>query len=208
MGYYLNRELHDELVITGSKTNDDTLPEIEVFNNDSIYLKLEGIEVPVPEEIREVFTNPEAVSLIRVIIEWGDGEKTSLTPENYERSTSAIGTQYDSWLNNKHTYHFHEKVDKVNLKITLYNSINHKVVIDVPIKVRYKSLSELNVRYELVSANITNSNTVSYVINDASTKQMMVVGSLADDWTEDKSFYDKSKMWLEKDNNGTQSTSL
>lgn len=205
MGYYLNQELHDELIITGPYTEDLVMDEIEVFNNDSIYLKLEGIEVP---NTIEELTNPEAVSLIRVIIEWGDGEKTSLTPENYERATSTIGTQYDSWLNNSHTYHFHEQVEDVELKVTLYNTINYKVVIKVPIKVRYKSISELNVRYELVSANITNSNTVSYVINDASTKQMMVVGSLADDWTEDKTFYDKTKLWLEKANNSIQATSL
>lgn len=205
MGYYLNQELYDELIITGSYTENTVLDEIEVFNNDSIYLKLEGIEVP---NMIENLTNPESVSLIRVIIEWGDGEKTSLTPENYQRATSTIGTQYDSWLNNSHTYHFHEKIDSVELKVILYNTTNHKVVISVPIKVRYKSISELNVRYELVSANITNSNTVSYVINDASTKQMMVVGSLADDWTEDKSFYDKNKTWLEKSNDILQTTSF
>lgn len=193
MSYYKNQTLFEELIITGTQEEDYYYGEIDIFNNDSIYLKLEGISLP--NKNIDNLTNEESVSLLRVDIEWGDGETTTLTPVNFVQNQETTGSIIDSWLNNSHTYHFYEEVDKTKLKIKLYNTLNDSVTITVDINVRYKSISEAGVRYELVSANITNDNRVSYIINEGSTKQMIVLNSVAEDWVEDKSFYDKTKLF-------------
>lgn len=194
MPYYQDQVIYDELVInelydSGTKE----LKPIDIFNNTEIILKLDGISVK--SSITEKFTNPESVSLLRIDIEWGDGVKETITPKNYQSTSFEYEVEMSNWYTKRHTYHFYEEVAKTDLYITVYNTLNDKVVIKQPINLKYKSISEENVRYELISANITNDNTVSYVINDANTKQMIVVNSVAEDWLEDKSFVDKTKLF-------------
>lgn len=191
MSFYRAQELLDELVVSGVQEDGTELDEIEIFNNSEITLKLDGVTVAPSVDI----TNKDTVGLLRIDIDWGDGQKDTITPKNYQSTAADYETEMSEWFTKRHAYHFYEEVKKTYLVITIYNTLNDKAVITQPITLKYKSISEDNVRYELISANITNDNTVSYVINDATTKQMIVVNSVAEDWLEDKSFYDRTKLF-------------
>lgn len=188
MGYYQNQQYFEELVIEGEfypgTYSKDT---IDMFNNDSIFLKLEGLTVASDDEL---LVNSQNISILCIIIDWGDGKKDTLSPENFKVTGPAVA-YYESWMNKSHEYHFHNGIDKTDLIITIYNTKNEKTVITIPIRIKIKSLAETRAKFELISANITNDNKVSYIINDATTKQMIILNSVQDDWTENKSFLDK-----------------
>lgn len=196
MGYYREQQYFNDLTISGIyRPGISYEPIIDLFNNDDIYLKLEGIEI---ESDSEKLTNPGNISILCIVIDWGDGKTDKLTPENFVKNASTIGTVYDSWMNKGHEYHLHKWTDKIELKITIYSTMNEKIVIIVPIQIKLKTFTESRAKFELISANITNDNRISYVINDATTKQMIVLNSAKDDWPENKFFLDKNDRFLEQ----------
>lgn len=184
MGYYHNEQYEEELIIAGNMTPGVIEWErIAIYNNDTVTLNLQKLFLQQSFDI----TNPEAISLIKIVIDWGDGNKTSLSPAVFTKQ-STIGTSPDDWRKTSHTYHFKQEIDSTELVIKVYNTLNDLLVIIIPVDVQYKSILEYGTSFELISANITNENKVSYVINDAKEAQMIVVQSVVEDWTNGRKF--------------------
>lgn len=189
MGYYLDQLYYEDLVVADTLEPGTTEKKtIDIFNNDSLYLVLENVEIAPGDKS---LTNPDSISILTIVIDWGDGKKDQLNPENFARKKSGAQQFVISWMNIWHTYHFHDGTTDSQITITIYDNANNKYIVIIPLRIKLKSLAETRAKFELISANITNDNQVSYVIHDATTKQMIVLKSKQEDWTENKSFLDK-----------------
>lgn len=186
MGFYQNEQYVEELVIAGNmKPGVIEWEHIAIYNNDTISLNLKDLFLLQSFEI----SNPDAVSIIKIVIEWGDNNKSVLAPVVFTKQ-STIGTVANDWKKISHEYHFKEQIESTELTITVYNTLNDCLIIRIPIDIQYKSILEYNKLFELISANITNDNKVSYVINDAQENQMIVVQSVVEDWSAGRKFED------------------
>jgi hypothetical protein len=59
--------------------------------------------------------------------------------------------------------------------ISLYNTFNDKVVIYIPYKLVYKSFYDLGIEYDMMSANVTNDNRSSFVLNNKVDDKIIIV---------------------------------
>lgn len=179
MGFYLNEQFEEQLVISGEiESGVINWNPIAIYNNDTIILDLQKLSVIGSFEV----VNPDAISLIKIVVDWGDGNKTSASPAVFAKQ-STIGTKSNDWRLVSHTYHLKEEIDSTEIIITVYNTLNDCLTIKIPVQIQYKSILEYGTSFELISANLTNDNKVSYVINDTKEAQMIVAQSVVEDWS-------------------------
>lgn len=172
MSFFRDKKQLNTLVITGShSTSEETLEEITLMNNSVLNLNLSGITVtPSNPDI----TNVDQVVTLKIIIDWGDGETESISPY-FTVQDSSINVKAQEWDNVSHTYALHSENGDLTLKIRVFNSLKDCTTLLIPVKVQFQSILESGAKLKLISANITNSNEVSYVLNNIKDKSNMIV---------------------------------
>lgn len=175
MAFFRNNQQLDVLNITGAFNSGTMVEEtIKLPNNTELKLNLDGLSVnPSNQDL----TNLDQISTIKIVIDWGDGKSDSISPP-FVKKGSSINTKYDPWTTISHTYSLNSENNELSLVIYVYNSINDCLIITVPIIIQFQSLLDSGAKLVLVSANITNDNKVSYVLNNSVEKSNFVVGSL------------------------------
>lgn len=164
----------DSLVISGQfDPGIVTLDPIKLPNNTSLKIDLSGVTVnPSNQEI----TNPEQISILKIVIKWGDGSSNTIAPL-FEKQTSSINTKFEDWTVTSHTYSLGDTQTELTLEIDVYNSLNDCATLLVPITIQFQSLLESGAKLNLISANITNDNRVSYVLNNTAQQASFVVST-------------------------------
>ena len=176
MAFFRGSEQLDTLTITGAYSADNhTLTSIKLPNNSTLKLNLAGISVTPSNQ---KLTNVDQIITLKIIIDWGDGNIETVSPY-YHVAESSINAKYQEWSSISHLYSLHDENIKPSLKIEVFNSLKDCATIIIPITIQYQSLLESGAKFVLVSANITNDNQVSYVLNNTADKSSFVVSSKA-----------------------------
>lgn len=175
MSFFSGNQQLDVLNITGSyESGTRTLGAIRLQNNSKLDINLDGLSVlPSNKQLK----NPEQVTTLKIIIEWGDGDSESIAPF-FQISDSSINVKFDPWTSVSHTYSLNTLDGDLTLSIYVYNSLNDCLRIDVPVTIQFQSLLESGAKFHLVSANITNDNKVSYVLNNSTNKASFVISTM------------------------------
>lgn len=184
MGYYYNKNNYDTYVISKlySGNDVDNRDVIEINNNESITIDLRNV-IFKSEEI-----GVNNVYLNKFIVDWGDGEITKSSRKiNYDKS-SLKQQNDDSWKIVSHLFNNNKKLNYDDVSeemlpriiITLYNIFNNKTVITIPYKVVYKTLYDIGSKFEILSANVSNSNLGQYVLKENQSGSTAIVQ--AKDW--------------------------
>lgn len=175
MSFFRENQQLDVLNITGAyEAGTQVLEPIRLLNNSELKLNLTGLTVnPSNKELK----NPEQITTLKIVIDWGDGNTESLSPI-FEVKNSTINTVYEPWTVTSHNYSLKSENNNLSLVISVYNTMNDCLVIDIPVIIEFQSLLESCAKLNLVSANITNDNKVSYVINNSTEESNFVVSSV------------------------------
>ena len=175
LAFFRNNQQLDTLVVTGSyDSGTRTETAIKLPNNTVLNLDLAGLSV---KPSNKLLSNPEQVATLKIVIEWGDGKSDTIAPF-FQVKRSSINTKFDPWSKISHTYSLKTQTSSINLKIFVYNSLNDCLIITVPITIQFQSLLDSGAKLNLVTANVTNDNKVSYVINNSVEKSNFVVGTV------------------------------
>lgn len=150
---------------------------IEIFNNDEFILDFDGVVFQNND------TSIKGVEIIKVKIDWGDNTSDTYIKKLYSASSSLGIFNQQNWKIVKHTFN----VDKLNvyltddvrvlpkITVTFYSSFDDRVTIYIPYKLVYKSFYDLGIQYNLKSANVSNQNRSSFVLNDKRDDSLIVV---------------------------------
>lgn len=172
MSFLLGREQLNTLILTGAhKPGEETLAGITLANNSSLNLNFSGITVtPSNPEI----SNVDQIVTLKIIIDWGDGETESISPY-FSVQDSSINIKPQTWDDVTHKYVLHTENGNIILKIQVFNSLKDCATLLIPVTVKFESILESRAKFRLVSANITNNNNVSYVLNNIADNANMIV---------------------------------
>ena len=191
--YAVIREITD-IIEYDSKLRIITKPEIIIINNEKITFNFKNYKLSYytmalasqedklfeteEKEKRIIETeNTETLSpyeKIKIKINFGDGVKQTLnkplTHKNYILKKDEI------WDSTEHFYSFEDEKyynDKQHIVIEIKNieGITDKIII--PFTVLNTVASEYNVKMDLISANLTNDNDVSFVFNILNDNQLV-----------------------------------
>lgn len=191
--YMVIRESTD-IIEYDSKLRIITKPEIIIINNEKITFNFENYKLSyytmaLASQVNKLFEteekekriieteNTEALSpyeKIKIKINFGDGLKQTLdkplTYKNYILKKDEI------WDSTEHFYSFEDEKyynGKQHIVIEIKNieGITDKIII--PFTVLNTVASEYNVKMDLVSANLTNDNDVSFVFNILNDNQLV-----------------------------------
>lgn len=161
MSYFYKNKIYDSYSFDSTiYANDGDVfinDYIEIFNNEEIVLDFSNTDLVCSNE------KIKGSELHKIKIDWGDDTEDVLV-KTLEDKLSTIGNEYESWRVARHLYNtdkrnFYLTNDVVSLpKITvfLYNTYNDIIKISIPFKLVYKSLYDLNCRFDLISANTGN----------------------------------------------------
>ena len=175
MPFFRNNQQLDVLNITGAfepGTRQET--GIRLQNNTELNLNLDGLVVN--PSIKNL-SNVDQIKNLKIVIDWGDGKSDQLSPI-FEVKNSTINTKYKPWTSTSHRYSLATQESNLTLTIYVYNHLNDCLIVKVPITIQFQSLLDSHAKLNLVSANITNDNKVSYVINNSVEKSNFIVGTL------------------------------
>jgi hypothetical protein len=170
-----------------------TKPTIVLINNESLkfnfekyiltyYTKAladENINI-ISNEIKNKaisVENAEKISpydKIKIKIDFGDGNKEVLSKPLTHKEYILYGN--DTWYSTTHFYSFNDKkyfenINYITAEIRNIEGIVDKVVI--PFIVLNSSAADYNVKLDLISANLTNSNDISFVFNILNDNQIV-----------------------------------
>jgi hypothetical protein len=191
--YMVIRESTD-IIEYGSKLRIITKPEIIIINNEKITFNFENYKLSyytmaLASQVNKLFEteekekriieteNTETLSpyeKIKIKINFGDGLKQTLdkplTHKNYILKKDEI------WDSTEHFYSFEDEKyynSKQHIIIEIKNieGIMDKIII--PFTVLNTVASEYNVKMDLISANLTNDNNISFVFNILNDNQLV-----------------------------------
>lgn len=176
MSFFVGDQQLDVLNVTGSyNAGTRTLSSVRIQNNSDITLNVEGLKV---NPNNPQLSNPDQVTTLKIVIDWGDGNTESIAPFFIVKNSS-INVKHDPWYVVSHTYSLYTQQTNLNITIYVYNSLNDCLIITIPVVMQFQSLLESGAKLNLVSANITNDNRVSYVINNSTEDSNFVVASIS-----------------------------
>ena len=180
MSYFLNNKIYDVYTIDGTVyANDGDIIKneyIEIFNNEEIVLDFSKMSMVCSNE------QIKGSELHKIKINWGDGTEDILVKDLADKGSS-LNTVFQSWRQVKHLYN----TDKRNVYLTediksfpeiviyFYNTYNDIVKLVIPFKLVYKSLYDLNCRFDLVSANTGNDYLTTFVFKEGVGDSLSVV---------------------------------
>lgn len=175
MSFFCNNQQLDVLNITGAFDPGTKVETgIKLPNNTELNLNLAGLSV---NPSNKSLSNLDQIKTLKIVVDWGDGNTEKLSPP-FEIKNSSINTKYDPWTSISHRYSLGSQTSDLTLTIYVYNHLNDCLIVTVPITIQFQSLLDSRAKLNLVSANITNDNRVSYVINNSVEKSNFVVESL------------------------------
>ena len=183
MSYFYKNKIYDSYSFDSTiYANDGDVfinDYIEIFNNEEIVLDFSNTDLVCSNE------KIKGSELHKIKIDWGDDTEDVLV-KTLEDKLSTIGNEYESWRVARHLYNtdkrnFYLTNDVVSLpKITvfLYNTYNDIIKISIPFKLVYKSLYDLNCRFDLISANTGNDCQTTFVMKEGQGNSISIVQSI------------------------------
>ena len=123
--------------------------------------------------------------LHKIKIDWGDGTEDILVKDLSDRGSS-LNTVFQSWKRISHLYNSDKKkvylTEDVkslsSINIYFYNTYNDVIRLVIPFKLVYKSLYDLNCRFDLVSANTGNDYLTTFVFKEGLGNSLSVVQNI------------------------------
>ena len=172
MAFLRGEQQLNTLILTGKhRAEDEVLEGITLANNTTLNVNMAGISViPSNPDI----SNVDQVVTLKIIIDWGDGKSESISPY-FTVKDSSINVKAQEWDNVSHTYALHTDDGDLTLTIRVFNSLKDCATLVIPVTVKFLSILESRAKFKLISANITNNNNVSYVLNNARDKSNIIV---------------------------------
>lgn len=171
MSFYLNGVSQDTLKISGQyKTGTHLLSTIAIVNSEHFAVDLTELVV---------VNNGQKLEIIKAIVQFGNREPIISSPVieiKDEFNTLAGKDEVDFRLFDVNVM-FQEGEQKGTLTITVYDSSGSTVEFLVPYTAVLKSISDYGSEFDIVNANITNDDIVSYVLAQRSTDTVMFVAS-------------------------------
>lgn len=187
MSYFSNNKLYDYYEVNKFNVGSGYIqePTIEILNNEEILFDFSALDVRASSI---GILNYSDVETTKIHIDWGDGNVDRISKPLISNK-STIGTyKPNQWKVIKHLFNvekrYQYKTDDTKylpkIKITAYNSIDDRFVIEIPYKILYKTLYDIGSEISLFSANTTNTNKVSYTLKQKNSDSLIVLNSL--DW--------------------------
>lgn len=191
--YAVIRE-NTDIIEYDSKLRIITKPEIIIINNEKITFNFENYKLSyytmaLASQVNKLFEteekqkriieteNTETLSpyeKIKIKINFGDGVKQTLSkPLTYK---NYILKKDEIWDSTEHFYSFEDEKyyngqQNIIIEIKNIEGITDKIII--PFTVLNTVASEYNVKMDLISANLTNDNNVSFVFNILNDNQLV-----------------------------------
>lgn len=109
---------------------------------------------------------PVETCLYKIIIDFKDGTKVTL-------QRPIIGTG-NSWMVLDHIFNFQNDVEEDVIDMHLYNLYGFETHLKLKFKVKQLSLQSQGIELSLVSANMDNNKSVSYIFNDLNENQLLL----------------------------------
>lgn len=163
--------LHD--LLNSFNENEDY---ITIENNSSMTFDISNLE-------------DDGFKVMKAAISFGDGIRKVYSAPIKRNVSSLINTQQTEWRVITHNFSFskrYEYADDIQVKnlpkieILLFYPTGKIESVNIPFRVSYKSLLEMNSQYDVLSANLTNQNTNSFVLQKVSDESKLIVSSK--DW--------------------------
>lgn len=183
MSYFLNNKIYDVYSIDSTVyVNDGDIIKneyIEIFNNEELILDFTKMNMICSNE------QIKGSELHKIKINWGDGTEDILVKDLADKGSS-LNTIFQSWRRVSHLYN----TDKRNVYLTeditslpeivihFYNTYNDVIKLVIPFKLVYKSLYDLNCRFDIVSANTGNDYLTTFVFKEGVGDSLSVVQSI------------------------------
>lgn len=170
MAVYVNGEQTDTFVISGEYSiGEYSLPAIDVINSEPFSVDLDELVIE---------NNGQKLEIIKVSVQIDDKEVVTSTPSIDLRASSIQTTTSDSFKTVTINASFNEDESSGTLTVIAYDASGSSVVFKIPYNVLFKSISEYGSEFDLLQANITNSDAVSYVLSHRKENAVLFVRSL------------------------------
>lgn len=197
--YYIIRENEDKISYI-SKIRIVEKPQIVIINNEDITFNLknyvlnyyesiissqkeEGLKVEKSNEyiIVEKSEKPSPYEKIKIKIDFGDGHKANLVKPLTHKELILNGSS--DWSIIKHHYSFNdkkyfEKINYIVIEVKNIEGLIDKIVI--PFTILSSLAADYNLKMDLLSANLTNDNNISFVFNILNNNQIVFASNKED----------------------------
>lgn len=146
-----------------------------VYNtfNKSIFDKTEPITIINGEDISFDFSSELETGLMKVTIICN--EDRNIVQKPFIPANAAIVVNENEWCKFSQNFSFSKEESNGTITIKLEYEKADTLSKTFDYNVYYKSLEELNVNFELIGANLTNNNKVSYLIKNKTTDTLIIV---------------------------------
>ena len=183
MSYFYKNRIYDAYVIDRTiYANDGDVfvnDFIEIFNNEEFVLDFTDISMICSNE------KIKGTELHKIKVVWGDGHEDVLVKELGDGGSS-LNVVFDSWKKVKHLFNHDKRSVYLSddiaslpaINIYFYNTYNDIIRMVIPYKLVYKSLYDLNCRFDLVSGHTGNDYLTTFVLKEGSGDSMSVVQTI------------------------------
>lgn len=171
MGFYYNGERLDTLVISGNfSIGTTTRPTIDIINGEAFSVDVSGVQV---------VNGSQRMQTVKISVQLGNQEPIIVAApiEKPINPNIKFLEEQDEFRIVELKGFFKEGETSGTLVIKVFDPSGNAAVINVPYNVMFLSISDYGSDFDLVQANITNTNDVSYVLRQRETDSVLFVSS-------------------------------